>query len=76
MMTEIKRCPICKRSKNKAIREQTVQKQGCGVAGCVFVQEIARAIEEKAKIKVVKRNKPEIKAIKKENSNIRVVKKQ
>ena len=39
-MAEIKRCPICKRSKNKAIQEQSAQRVGCGVAGCVFAREI------------------------------------
>jgi hypothetical protein len=64
-MSEIKRCPICKRSKNKAIQEQTSQRIGCGIIGCVFAQEIQRAIEEKTKITVIKKAKSIIRIIKK-----------
>ncbi|MDR0602974.1 MAG: hypothetical protein LBG80_01555 [Bacteroidales bacterium] len=64
-MAEIKRCPICKRNKNKAIQEQSSQRAGCGVRGCVFEQEIQRAITEKAKIRAIKKPKPTIRIIKK-----------
>lgn len=64
-MSEIKRCPICKRSKNKAIQEQTAQRIGCGITGCVFAREITKAIEEKTKIKVVKKEPKKIRIIKK-----------
>jgi len=74
-MREIKRCPICKRSKNKAIQEQTTQRVGCGIAGCVFAREIATAIEEQTKIKVIKKEPEKFRVIKKEPKNIRIVKK-
>ena len=64
-MSEIKRCPICKRSKNKAIQEQSAQRVACGITGCAFAREIAKAIE-----------KPNLKIVKKEPKKIRVVKKQ
>ena len=64
-MSEIKRCPICKRSKNKAIQEQSSQRVPCGVAGCVFSREIAKAIEEKTKIKVIKKEPKKIRVVKK-----------
>lgn len=64
-MSEIKRCPICKRSKNKAIQEQAEQRVGCEVAGCVFAREIAKAIEEKTKIKVIKKEPKKIRVVKK-----------
>jgi hypothetical protein len=64
-MSEIKRCPLCKRSKNKAIQEQSSQRVGCEVSGCIFAREIARAIEEKTKITVIKKLKPIIRIIKK-----------
>jgi hypothetical protein len=64
-MNEIKRCPICKRSKNKAIQEQVSLRVGCGVVGCVFAQEIRKAIEEKTKITVVKKPKSIIRIVRK-----------
>jgi len=64
-MSEIKRCPICKRSKNKAIQEQSALRVGCGIAGCVFAREIKKAIEDKTKIKVVKNEPKKIRVIKK-----------
>lgn len=74
-MSEIKRCTICKRNKNKAIQEQASQRVGCGVEGCVFAIEITKAIEEKSKIKVEKKEKPKIKVIPKEKTKISIVKK-
>ena len=53
-MSEINRCPVCKRSKTEAIREQTIRRANCGIEGCVFVREIIKAIENIKKIKVVK----------------------
>jgi hypothetical protein len=64
-MAEIKRCPICRRNKNKAIQEQSAQRVPCGVTGCVFAREIAKAIEEKTKIKVIKKEPKKIRVIKK-----------
>ena len=64
-MSEIKRCPICKRNKNKAIQEQVSQRVGCGINGCVFAQEIQRSITEKTKITVIKKSKPTIRIVKK-----------
>jgi hypothetical protein len=64
-MSEIKRCPICKRSKNKAIQEQATQRAGCGIAGCVFAHEITKAIEEKTKITVIKKEPKKIHIVKK-----------
>jgi hypothetical protein len=65
MMSEIKRCPICKRSKNKAIQEQTAQRVGCGMTNCAFKSEIQNAIVEKPKIKVVKKLQPFIRIVRK-----------
>jgi hypothetical protein len=65
-MSEIKRCPICKRSKSKAIQEQTEKRTGCGIVGCVFAQEIENAIEEKGKIKIIKKQPKKIHIIKKQ----------
>jgi hypothetical protein len=64
-MSEIKRCPICKRSKSKAIQEQSELSIGCGITGCVFAREITKAIDEKNKIKVVKKESKKIRIIKK-----------
>ena len=64
-MNEIKRCPICKRSKNKAMQEQVSLRVPCGVIGCVFAREIAKAIEEKTKIKVIKKEPKKIHVVKK-----------
>lgn len=64
-MSQIKRCPICKRSKNRAIQEQASQRTACGVVGCVFAREITKAIEEKNKIKVIKKEPKKIRVIKK-----------
>jgi hypothetical protein len=64
-MSGKKRCPICKRSKNKAIQEQSAQRAGCGIAGCVFVREITRAIEEKTKIAVIRKVSKKIHIVKK-----------
>lgn len=64
-MSEIKRCPVCKRSKNKAIQEQSELRVGCGIASCVFVREISKAIDEKNKIRVVKKQPKKIRIIKK-----------
>jgi len=56
-MSEIKRCPSCKRNKNKAISEQVSKGEPCDVprGNCVFAREIAKAIEEKTKIRIVKK---------------------
>lgn len=43
-MGEIKRCPLCKRSKAKAIQEQLSQFSNCGIEGCAFASEINQAI--------------------------------
>lgn len=64
-MSEIKRCPICKRSKTKAIQEQSELRVSCGITGCVFVREITKAIDEKNKIIVVKKEPKKIRIIKK-----------
>jgi hypothetical protein len=64
-MNEIKRCPICKRSKSKAIQEQSALRAGCGIVGCVFSREITKAIEEKTKIKVIKKEPKKIHIVKK-----------
>lgn len=64
-MSEIKRCPICKRSKSKAIQEQSALRVGCGISGCVFAREITKAIKEITKIKVVKKEPKKIRIIKK-----------
>jgi len=64
-MSEIKRCPICKRNKTKAIQEQSTQRVGCGVPGCVFAREIAKAIEEKTKFKVIKKEPKIVRIVRK-----------
>lgn len=64
-MSEIKRCPLCKRSKSKAIQEQTSQRVDCGIAGCVFAREIKKSIEEKTKITIIPKEPKKIRIIKK-----------
>ena len=75
-MSEIKRCPVCKRSKNKAITEQVSKGEPCGVScgSCSFEKEITKALE-KPKFKIEKKEKPAIKVIAKEKPKINIVKK-
>ena len=69
---EIKRCPVCKRSKNKAMQEQRVIGEHCSISGCVFVDEIEDAITKKVIINIVKKEKNKIAMIKKAKLNIRI----
>ena len=66
-MSEIKKCPTCKRTKNKAISEQISERKRCGVprGSCFFEKEILKAIETKTKIKVIKKERKEIRVVKK-----------
>jgi hypothetical protein len=78
-MSEIKRCPSCRRSKSKAIREQVAKKEPCGFQkdDCFFFNEIKDALEKKNNIKVVKKEKRKtnVKIEKKEKKKINIVKK-
>lgn len=65
-MREVKRCPICKRNKNKAILEQSSQRVACGIAGCVFAEEITKSIEEKIRITIIKKEPKKIRIVKKQ----------
>lgn len=69
---EIKRCPACKRSKNKAIQEQKIIGEPCGICGCVFKNEIEDALTKKIVINVVKKEKRKIEVVKKVKSNIKI----
>ena len=69
---EIKRCPACKRSKNKAIQEQRIIGEPCGISGCVFKNEIEEALMKKIVINVVKKEKVKIAVVKKEKSSIKI----
>jgi len=66
-MSEIKRCPICKRNKTRAVAEQSAQKEACGVNGCVFSKEIRDAIQSKKIPQIIKKQAKQIHIIKKEN---------
>ena len=75
----IKRCPSCKRSKTKAIREQIAKKEPCGFPknDCFFFDEIKDALEKKNNIKVVikEKKKTPVRIEKKEKKKINIVKK-
>jgi phosphatidylserine/phosphatidylglycerophosphate/cardiolipin synthase-like enzyme len=68
-MAEIKRCPICKRSKTKAIQEQASQKAICEVRGCVFSKEIRDAIQAKKISQIIKKTPKPIHIIRKGSLN-------
>ena len=74
-MRNLNRCPFCKRSKSRAIREQVSKRLCCEIAGCPFIEEIGQAIEEKKKITVIKKTKPVINVEKKQKPLIIVEKK-
>jgi hypothetical protein len=74
-MSEIKRCPICKRNKNQAIQEQSAKKEHCRVAGCVFSKQIIEAIQKKIIPAIVKKPTKNIVVIKKETKTIKINKK-
>lgn len=74
-MSEIKRCPICKRVKNQAILEQVTKKEHCGIAGCVFLNEIVDAIKKKIIPTIVKKPIKNISVIKKASINVKINKK-
>lgn len=78
-MSEIKRCPTCKRSKRKAIKEQIADGEGCTVnpQDCYFSDDIKIALEKKNNINIIKKEKkiPIIKAIKKVKTKIIIFKK-
>ena len=74
-MSEIRRCPICKRVKNQAIQEQVLKKEHCGVAGCVFLNEIVDAIKKKIIPTIVKKTVMNISVIKKTPINVKINKK-
>jgi len=63
----IKRCPQCKRSKNRAISEQASLRLPCDNLNCVFRDEIIKAIEHRSKIMIIKK---ELKVVKVEKKTI------
>jgi len=71
----IKRCPICKRNKERAIKEQVKNGEPCGVRGCVFKDEIKKALDKKRNIKIVKKPRKKIQIIKKTQKDITVIQK-
>ena len=76
--SEVKRCPTCKRSKTKAIREQVAEGKGCNVNPnyCYFKKEIKDALKRKNNIKIIKKKeKKVIKAIKKVKAKINILRK-
>ena len=78
-MSEIKRCPTCKRSKRKAIKEQVADGEGCTVKpqDCYFYNDIKVALEKKKNFKVIKKAKkqPIIKVVTKLKPKINIFKK-
>lgn len=78
-MSEIKRCPTCKRGKRKAIKEQIIKGEKCKVnlQYCYFSDEIKKALENKSNIKVVKKERKEtpVKIEKKEKKEIMIIRK-
>ena len=53
------RCLVCRRSKDKAIKEQLLVREQCGHPDCAFNENIIFAIEKKLKIKVKKIHVPQ-----------------
>jgi hypothetical protein len=66
-MPEVKRCVLCKRPKQRAIREQGNHKQPCPDFNCPFRSEILTKIQEA--------RQSQIKIIKKVSTTIRIIKK-
>lgn len=64
-MTEIKRCVICKRPRQRAIREQVNEGQTCPNYNCPFRGDILSKIEETSRIKIIKKQTPPFRIIKK-----------
>ena len=77
--SKIKRCPSCRRSKAKAIKEQLSKKEPCGVPekDCYFYDEIKHAIENIKSIKAIKKEKKKtsIRIEKKVKTKINIFKK-
>ena len=74
IMNDAKRCPICKRSKTKAIKEQKALGTHCEVSnrGCYFYNEIKTALERKSNIKIIKKEKKIVKVFKKIKSQTNI----
>ncbi len=64
-MPEVKRCVLCKRPKQRAIREQGNHKQTCPDFNCPFRSEILSKIKEAGQIKIIKKVSSTIRIIKK-----------
>ena len=64
-MPEVKRCVLCKRPKQRAIREQGNHKQPCPDFSCPFRSEILSKIQEPSQIKIIKKVSTTIRIIKK-----------
>jgi len=75
MYSSVRKCPICKRKKEKAIIEQVVLNTPCDMHECFFSKEIENALKKKNSIKIVKKKKSPIRIIKKEKKAIRIFKK-
>jgi hypothetical protein len=64
-MPEVKRCVLCKRPKQRAIREQVNHKQTCPDFTCPFRSEILSKIQQASQIKIIKKVSPPLRIIKK-----------
>ena len=72
----MKRCPHCKRSKNRAIQEQLSKREICESVECAFADEIKKAIEDANRIKVIKKTRPIINVEKKPKQLIGIYRKE
>jgi len=68
------RCTFCKRTKGVAIAEQVAEGEPCPPKRCEFAAEIAAAIENRNRLRIVPKEKKIVQITKKESRKINFVK--
>jgi hypothetical protein len=68
------RCTLCKRKKGVAIAEQVAKGKPCPSNSCEFAAEIAEAIENRNRLKIVPKEKKLVQITEKQSRKINLVK--
>ena len=72
--TEKGRCTFCKRTKAVAIAEQVAKGEACASNRCEFAAEIAEAIENRKRLRIVPKEKKVVQITEKQSPKINFVK--
>jgi len=72
--TEKGRCTFCKRPKSVAIAEQVAKGEACPPNRCEFAAEIAEAIENRNRLRIVPKEKKVVQVTEKQSPKINFVK--